>query len=132
MAIFPRKSKVPAKPVESPRAQRTGTTYSSKGYIPLTPADYQEHGSAAAGIIFNPVPELNNRTQKNLTFTKMYRSSVSVRIGIRAAEAPVVGGDYSIDPASNDPLDVQIAEFVRFNLFESPTVPFKRTVRGAL
>jgi hypothetical protein len=131
MPLIPRKrsNKKPAV-TSSPRAKQTGTSYSAKGYVPLSPQDYTEHGSSTAGIIFNPVPELSNRTQQNLTFTKMYRSSVSVRIGIRAGESPVVGGDYYVDPASNDPLDVQIAEFVRFNLFESPTVPFKRMVRG--
>lgn len=124
MPLFPKLGK--------PQAKVTGTKYESGGQadIQLTPQDYNEGGSAATGTLFETVPELSSRTVALQTYTRMYRNSVSVRIGMRAAEAPVVGGDYYVEPFSNSPQDLLIAEFVKFNLFQAPSVPFKRTIRA--
>lgn len=114
-----------------PRAKVTGTSYAAQGQtdLQLKPEDYNEMGSSSASVLFETVPELSSRVIADQAYTRMYRNSVSVRIGIRAGEAPVVGGDYFIEPFSNDPQDLMIAEFVEFNLFHAPTIPFKSTVR---
>lgn len=114
-----------------PKAKVTGTGYSSTGRpdIQLGAADYNEVGSAARSTLFETIPELSSPFQAQQQYTKMWRNSVSVRIGIRAAEAPVVGGDYYMEPFSADPIDVTINEFIKFCLFDAPTVPFKRTIR---
>lgn len=124
MSLIPRRGQ--------PKARVTGTTLKAQGQtdIELTPADYIEAGSAAKSSVFESVPELTSRSIQAQTYGKMYRNSVSVRMGIRAAEAPVVGGDYYVEPYGTDPQDLAIAEFVIFNLFEAPTVPFKRTMRS--
>lgn len=124
MPLFPRKGKVQSKV--------TGTSYQSGGQsdIALSASDYNEGGSAARSILFETVPELSSRTVAQQTYTRMYRNSVSVRIGMRAAEAPVVGGDYYVDPFNTDPDNLLIAEFVKFNLFNAASVPFKRTIRS--
>lgn len=116
----------------NPKTKVTGTSYKSQGQtdIQLSPSDYTEAGSAARTNLFETVPELISRNLAQQTYTKMWRNSVSTRIGIRAAESPVVGGDYYIEPHSQDPLDLAVAEFVGFNLFEASTIPFKRTIRG--
>lgn len=122
-ALVPRKGE--------PRSKVTGTSYKSSGQtdLQLTPQDYNEVGSSGKSTLFESVPELSSRVIAQQTYTKMYRNSVSVRIGIRAAEAPVVGGDYFVEPYSDDPQDLLIAEFVEFNLFEASTIPFKSTQR---
>lgn len=124
MALLPRKGK--------PHSKVTGTSYVSGGQsdIQLNPQDYNEGGSAARTTLFESVPELTSRTIAQQTYTRMYRNSVSVRIGMRAAEAPVVGGDYYVEPFSNEPDDLLVAEFVKFNLFNAASVPFKRTIRS--
>src|SRR4051794_26970692 len=103
MPLFPRKGKVQSKV--------TGTSYQSGGQsdIALSPSDYNEGGSAARSVLFETVPELTSRTLAQQTYTRMYRNSVSVRIGMRAAEAPVVGGDYYVEPFSTEPDDLLIA-----------------------
>lgn len=115
----------------NPRAKVSGTSYKAQGQtdIVLTPDDYNELGSATRTNLFETVPEFTSRTIEQQTYTKMYRNSVSVRMGIRAGEAPVVGGDYYVEPFSTDPTDQLISEFVKFNLFDASTVPFKRTIR---
>lgn len=115
----------------NPKVKVTGTSYQAQGNpdLQLTPQDYREFGSAIPSVLFETVPELSSRVIAEQNYTKMYRNSVSVRIGIRAGEAPVVGGDYYVEPYSNDPEDLMIAEFVEYNLFEVPTIPFKSTQR---
>lgn len=124
MALIPRRGE--------PKAKVTGTNYKAQGQpdLVLQPSDYQELGSATPSNLFESTPELTSRTLALQTYTKMYRTSVGVRIGLRAGEAPVVGGDYYLEPFSNDPQDLLVSEFVYFNLFQAPTIPFKRTIRS--
>jgi len=62
----------------------------------------------------------------------MTRDDVSVRVSLRAGKAPVLGADWYIEPFSDDPLDLAIAEFVQFSLFEGTTTPWVKTLEQVL
>lgn len=125
MAIFRRKKSTPTRQV-------TGTSYSTKGATNLKPADLREQGSSAGSGLVDPVPALITDYQASRTYTEMIRSDASVRTSLRAGKAPVLGADYFIDPASDDPQDLMIAEFVEYNLFNGMTTPFLRTMENIL
>jgi hypothetical protein len=115
----------------TPVKQITGTTYKASGAVPVA-ANYNELGSAIAPVIRDPVPSLGTRFQASLVYKKMLRSDVSVKISLRAGKAPVLGADYFIVPFDEDPINLTIAEFVEFNLFQGMSTPWLRTINQAL
>lgn len=108
--------------------QVTGTSYTSQGAPDVKPPNLSELGSSTGTRIVDPIPELGNPTQAARTYKKMVRSNVSVRISLRAGKAPVLGGDYFVEPFGPDPQDLIIAEFVEWNLFEAMTSPWLKTL----
>lgn len=115
-----------------PRANTTGTSYNATGTTPPKPLDYNEVGSAGKGFIVDPVPALSSRPQAALTYMKMWRTDVSVRTSLRAGEAPVLGGDYYIDPYDDSEESHVIAEYVNWQLFEAMTTPWITTLSQIL
>lgn len=105
----------------TPARQVTGTTYASSPAVPVPPANYTEIGSAGSALIRDPVPELGTKTNQIRMYKKMVRSDASVRVSLRAGKAPVLGGDYYIEPFDEQPENLAIAEFVTFNLFNGMT-----------
>lgn len=126
MALFKRRKN------DHPTRSQTGTSYDAKGQSGIKPADFKEGGSSRGVHLIDPVPLLASDYTASVQFAKMLRSDASVRTSLRAGKAPVLGGDYFIDSASNDPLDLQIAEFVGYNLFCGMTTPFLRTMEQIL
>jgi hypothetical protein len=51
------------------------------------------------------------------TYDKMRRNDAQVRSTLRLIKTPCLGARWYIVPATTDPLDVQIADFVNYNLF---------------
>src|SRR6266576_3313806 len=122
MALFRRKKN------QHPTRPQSGTSYTAQGQPGVQPADLKEAGSSRGIHLIDPVPLLASDYTANVQFQKMVRSDASVRTSLRAGKAPVLGGDYFIDAASNDPINLQIAEFVNFNLFDGMTTPFLKTM----
>ena len=126
MAIFRRNRK------DDVTRKTTGTSYTAKGDVKLKAADYNEKGTSRSSVARDPVPALLTDRQKSATYSSMARSDVSVRIGLRAGEAPVLGADYFMEPCGDTPEDLAIAEFVEYNLFEGMTIPFLKTMEQIL
>lgn len=120
------------KPKSTPTRQVTGTSYVAKGAVAPQSADLNEVGSSAGIVLRDPVPALGNDFQAQQTYTKMVRGDASVRISLRAGKAPVLGGYYFVEPASNDPVDLAIAEFVDFNIFHGMTTTFLKILEQTL
>jgi len=125
MAIIP-------KLTAEPRKQVTGTSYDAKPAIAPAPNSYSEIGSQQASQIRDIVPELATKFQQVQTYKKMKRSDASVRSGLRAGKSPVLGAEYYIDPFDASPESMAIAEFVGFNLFNAPTVPWLINLSNAM
>jgi hypothetical protein len=116
----------------TPRKQVTGTTYTAQGSVPPPPVNYNELGSRTGGNIVDPVPELGNPQQAAQTYRKMVRTDVSVRTSLRAGKAPVLGGEFYIEPFDADEENQAIAEFVNFNIFEATSTPWVKTLEQIL
>lgn len=116
----------------NPTRVPSGTSYEAKGQIP-TPAEVlKEKGSSRGSEIRETVPDLANKTASARTYAKMMRSDASVRTSVRAGKVPVLGADFYIEPATEDPLDLDAADFVDFNIFSAMTTPFGKVMEEAL
>lgn len=115
--ILRKKDATPAKRV-------TGTSYSSKPAIPPPSNIYTEVGSQRGSSIPDIVPELASRQLRIRTYSKMVKSDVSVRISLRANKAPILGGDYYIEPFDESEESLVTAEFAGKNIFHCPSSPW--------
>lgn len=114
------------------RKPETGTTLESKNSVPIPSGAYTEIGSQRLSSIQDPVPELATRSQAIKTYKKMMRSDVSVRSSMRAGKASVLGAEFYVD-AYDESEEAQIAkEFIDFNLFYAPSLPWTKTLEGIL
>lgn len=75
---------------------------------------------------FRPGPE-----QRKI-IEKMRRSDGQVKAGLLALTLPLVSAHWDVEPASTDPYDVEVADFVRENMFDDMTSTWDDTVRHAL
>ena len=117
---------------KEPRKQVTGTSYESKPAESPPPNSYSEIGSQNQGAIREIVPELATRLQQVQTYKKMKRSDASVRSSLRAGKAPILGAEFYVEPFDETPEGQIVAEFVGFNLFQAPTVPWLINLGNAL
>lgn len=77
------------------------------------------------------VMELRERTGIR-TYYDMKRADGTVRGALRLLKTPVMAARWFVDPASDSPLDKNIAEFVSRNLFEDLNQPWHRILEDAL
>lgn len=112
----------------------TGTSYNATGTTPPPALNFNEMGSANKGFIVDPIAAVSqqNRTQAAITYMKMWRSDVSVRVGLRAGEAPVLGGDYYFEPYDDSEQSHVISEYCHWQLFEAMTTPWLSTLQQIL
>jgi hypothetical protein len=61
----------------------------------------------------------------------MMRDS-TVDMSVRVMKTPILGADYYVEPYSNDPADLLVAEFIENNLFEGMTAPFNNSLEDIL
>jgi hypothetical protein len=116
----------------TPSRQVSGTSYTAQGAIETPPANFNEVGSQRQAIIRDTVPELGTKRQQAETYRTMVRSDASVRVSLRAGKAPVLGGDYWVEPFDDDPDNIAIAEFVNYNLFHGMTTPWLKVLEQIL
>jgi hypothetical protein len=112
--------------------QRTGTSYTATGAVEPKAANLSELGSSRETAVRDLVPELGNQTARARTYKNMVRSDSSVRVSLRAGKAPVLGGDYWVEPFDDTPESLAIAEFVNFNLFKGMTTPWLKVLEQVL
>lgn len=97
----------------------TGTSLTATGHVEQATIDYDEYGSSYRAPLPELVPELTSAYQQNLAYTSMYRSDVSVRVGLRCGEAPVLGGDYTVEAYDDSSQADIIRQFVEWQLFSA-------------
>jgi len=59
-------------------------------------------------------------------------NDAGVDVSMRAVKTPVLGADFYMDPYSNAPIDVEIAEFIEDNLVDGMTSPFANSLEDIL
>ncbi|MCK5590597.1 MAG: DUF935 family protein, partial [Candidatus Pacebacteria bacterium] len=64
-----------------------------------------------------------------LVFDEMRRSDPQVKAVLRAITLPILQNKYYIEPASDDPKDIEIADIVSDNLFKEMTMTWSDTLR---
>lgn len=108
----------------NPRKAPTGTSYKAKGVTSIPPPKTDsELGSATPSRIRDIVPALASPFTRLQTYTQM-ESDASVDASMRAAKTPILGAEFFVEPFSDDPLDLEISEFIWANLAEGMATPF--------
>jgi hypothetical protein len=121
-----RRAPVPA------RKAAPSTSYQAKGLVPTTPPKTDtELGSSQPIRIQEVVPELNSPFVRQQTYAKMMNDA-AVDVSMRAAKTPILGAEFFVKPASDDPLDMEIAEFIVANLMEGMSAPFLNSLEDIL
>lgn len=111
-----RATTVEAAVATTPRSELGASgTINTDGYI--TSADYNPALVGLSGL---------------RTYERMRRSDASVREALWHIFAPVINATWDVEPASDDPLDLEIAEFARMCFGEWLVEPFQQTMRTAL
>jgi hypothetical protein len=127
VAIFPKKKKGvdPRKPV-------SGTTIVAEGTTATPPPSMAEAGSSRVSVIRDVVPQLASRQTAVRAYRQMVSNDASCYSSLRVAKVPVLSADYYIEPFSDNQEDVDIAEFVDFNIFHRPSAPWLLTMEEIL
>jgi len=117
-----------------PRRRTTGTSYSTKGQgsIPVDAGALIEAGSGRVAPVREIVPELANRTQAMQVYERMANGDSAADVSLRAAKMPIVGADFFIQPWDDQPINLEIAEFVEYNVLCSQTSPFLNVLNDVL
>lgn len=121
-----------AKPAPTPRTLQTGTSMQSQGAIPVEKGAESELGSSTPVALRDPVAALGSRTNALSTYAKMANSDVAVDVSLRAGKTPVLGATWFVQPASEDKEDIDIADFIRYNLLEGQSAPFLNVLEDIL
>ena len=66
------------------------------------------------------------------TIDKMRWSDASVQAALLMCELPIRSAEWGIEPASEDAQDIEIAEFIKDNMFNGLTIPWEDTLRQIL
>jgi hypothetical protein len=101
---------------DDPRRVTTGTSLNAKGTVTPGKAIGVELGSSRGGLIRDVVPTLGNRAQAAKIYEEMSNSDAAVDVSLRATKMPVMGAEYFVEPYDADPTNIEIAQFVQFNL----------------
>jgi hypothetical protein len=120
---------------QNPRAVVTGTSLEASGHAEPTPDTSNEQGSSYVtpdtGPPIETVPQLTNAYQRRITYAQMMNDS-SVDVSVRAWKTPVLGADFYVDPYSDSPLDLEVAQFVEANLLGGTESPFLDSLQDIL
>jgi hypothetical protein len=120
------------KKVLNPRKATVGTTFDAKGLISAPPPKTDsELGSSVPVVIREVVPALASGNQRLQTYSKMMNDA-SVDVSMRAAKMPILGAEFFVEPFSDNPLDIEIAEFISANLFEGMSAPLLNSLEDIL
>lgn len=102
----------------------TNTSLEAKAAIPAPSTSFKEQGSSRPARIIDVVPELSNRASALRVYDKMTQGDATVDVALRSAKMPILGATYFVEPFSEDPFDVDIAEFVEYNILKGHSQPF--------
>lgn len=116
MALIPRRGDA--------RRRETSTSLNATGSTQVEPDALKELGSSAPVVLRDVVPALGTRQSAYRQYELMSSNDAAVDVSLRAGKAPVMGADFFMEPYDGEQENLDIAEFVRFNLFEGMTIPF--------
>ena len=66
------------------------------------------------------------------TIDQMRKGDATVSASLKAIKLPIRAANWFIEPASDDPKDVEIADFIKQNLFEEMTITWSDFLRQSL
>lgn len=115
-----------------PRTLTTGTSMEAKGSVPTDAAALKEVGSATPITIRDVVPSLGSRTQQQRIYTQMSNGDAAVDVSLRAGKTPVLGATWFVQPASGEREDIDVSDFIRYNLLEGQSAPFLNVLEDIL
>lgn len=125
MPLLPRRKSKARTPV-------TGTSYQSSGLTSVPPPTTDlELGSSIPVRILEVVPELTSPYTRSQVYAKMMNDA-SVDVSTRAWKTPVLGADLFVDPYSDDPVDIEVGEFIWNNLSGGMTQPLLNSLEDIL
>lgn len=128
-----------AKEVAGGAARKVGRTQKGTTYvagktaladIPRPQLD-SELGSSQPVQIREFVPELTSSYQRQQAYARMM-TDAGVDVSVRIVKTPVLGAEFFVEPYSDDPLDVLIADFVWENLAQGMSAPFINALEDIL
>lgn len=76
--------------------------------------------------------DLQDPYSRATTYDKMRRSDSTVATMLRALELPLIRGTYNVEPASQEPIDLEACEFVKHCLFDAMRQPWTRFLTTAV
>ncbi len=105
----------------------------------LSPADRAEYGATGTvffgGLLTTSDEEYNSDLQwdKGIrVYDRMWRGDGQVAATLRVLELPLLAADWTIEPASEDQRDVDIAQFVHDNIFGGLTKSWEEILEELL
>ena len=110
--------------------RRKSTTYTPTGNLPA-PA-MVEQGSAATIVLPDVVPELTTLATRIRAYQKMLNNDAAVDVSLRAYKVPVQAATFYIQPFDDTQVNLDIAEFCGFNIFENLSKPFSLVMNDIL
>lgn len=116
----------PSTTTTDPRKRASGTTLSAsgKGSIPVDPGAYNETGSARGGLTRDRIPQLGNLTQAVQTYDIMANADPAVDVSLRAGKMPIMGALFFVQPYDEEQENIDIKQFVEYNLLKGTSAPF--------
>lgn len=114
------------------RKASKGVTMQASGMINPTPSELDnESGSSQPIRVREVVPELSTPFSRQQIYARMMNDA-SVDVSMRVYKTPVLGAEYFVEPYSDDPLDLEIAEFCTDNLMGGMASPFLNSLEDIL
>lgn len=111
-------------PSHSVRSKDTGTSYSAKGSETAPPEVFVESGSNRYIKLPDRVPQFVSRIQAARIYDQMVVNDATVDVSLRVAKTPILGAFFFMQPYDDDPVNLDINEFVETNLFHGTSQPF--------
>lgn len=108
------------------------TSYSSSGAIAKPRNFDRELASSITTPMRELVPELGNRRAQIQTFSKMARTDAITSVSLRVSKVPVQGAEFYIDPMGEEDLDLEVAEFVTWNIEQAMSSPWAYVLKNIL
>ena len=118
-----------ANPTNDPRRTEVATTLQAKPQVqPPDPKALTELGvTNVTGGIPDVVPQWRTGRQSLRIIEQMINNDATVNSSLLAVKTPVIGGEYYMEPATGQQVDVDAAEYCKHNLFERMSVDWLRS-----
>src|SRR4051794_28935410 len=113
-----------ANPVNDPRRQEVGTTLEAKPNVePPDPKALAELGvNNVTGGVPDVVPQWRTGKQSLRIVEQMINNDATINSSLLAIKTPVIGGEYYMEPATGQQIDLDAAEYCDHNLFHRMSV----------